>query len=155
MVVVPLALPFAALRTLAERGPTVSSRKLTVSRHAVAAYSRRCTDQKALRLLTDVGWSLDDVQRVYGHEEAQQLINVYNELEREIVECVTYALENGLTLNHKPKGFRLYRSKNTNLPSGQRFVRCDESSSFGFIVKRDPSGEDVVMTTLSRAGVWK
>lgn len=142
------------MQTVVREVLLVSTRKLIVSRHAVAAYSRRCTDQSKLRLLTDVGWNLDDVKRVYGKEEAQRLINLYNELEEEIAQCVSYAFENGLSLDHKPKGFVLYRMKNT-LPSGQRFVRCDEYAAYGFIVKRELDGNDVVLTTLSRVGVGK
>ena len=89
----------------------------------------------------------------YGKEEADRLLDFYYELEREIAACVGYALANGLALTHKPEGFVLYRRKKDRLPDGQRFVRCEEDSAYGFIVKRDPAGKDVVLTTISRVGV--
>ena len=132
----------------------VTGRTLTVTRHAVAAYSRRLNDPRSLDLLESYDWDPDKVRRVYGPERADQLITFYNELERDIRECVQYGIKNGLATRHKPPGFVLYRRKRDELPDGQRFVRCDEQSPYGFIVQRE-DGEDVVMTTLSRAGVRK
>jgi hypothetical protein len=133
----------------------MSGRELVVTRHAVAAYSRRRNDARSLRLLAAVNWNPDIVRRSYGAETADRLIIFYNELEREIAECVQYALDNGLTERRKPPGFVLYRRKRDALPDGQRFVRCEEDSPYGFIVQRDPGGKDVVLTTISRVGVRK
>ncbi len=133
----------------------MSQREILVTRHAVASYSRRRNDERSLRLLANADWNPDIVRKTYGVEEAARLLDFYYELEREIASCVGYALENGLALNYKPAGFVLYKRKNDSLPEGQRFVRCDDDSAYGFIVKRDPGGKDVVLTTLSRVGVRK
>lgn len=133
----------------------MTGRTLTVTRHAVTTYSRRLNDPRSLDLLEAYDWAPDKVRRVYGPERAEQLIIFYNELERDIRDCVLYGLENGLATRNKPPGFVLYRRKRDDLPDGQRFVRCEEDSSYGFIVQRDPGGEDVVLTTLSRVGVRK
>jgi hypothetical protein len=131
----------------------MSARELLVTRHAVASYSRRRNDHRSLRLLAAVNWNPDVIRKAYGTEMADNLITFYNELESEISECVRFGLENGLAERKKPPGFVLYRRKNDSLPDGQRFVRCDEESSFGFIVQRDPAGPDVVLTTITRVGV--
>lgn len=131
----------------------MSERELIVTRHAVETYSRRRKDERSLQLLQAVDWNPDIVRKTYGPEEADRLLDFYYELEREIAACVGYALENGLALNYKPEGFVLYRRKKDRLPDGQRFVRCEDDSAYGFIVKRDPAGKDVVLTTLSRVGV--
>ena len=133
----------------------MNGRELIVTRHAVAAYSRRRNDERSLRLLAACDWNPDIVRKTYGQEEADQLLALYYELEQEIAECVTYALENGLALTRKPPGFVLYKRKKDSLPEGQRFVRCDEDSAYGFIVKREAGGQDIVLTTLSRVGVRK
>lgn len=133
----------------------MNGRELIVTRHAVASYSRRRNDDRSLRLLAQADWNPDIVRKTYGPEDAEWLLKIYYELEREIAACVGYALENGMALTHKPKGFVLYGRKSNALPDGQRFVRCEEDSSYGFIVKRDPAGKDVVLTTLSRVGVRK
>lgn len=130
-------------------------RELVVTRHAVASYSRRRNDHRSLRLLANADWNPDRVRKMYGPEEVDQLLAFYFELEQEIATCVSYALENGLALSRKPAGFVLYKRKSDALPDGQKFVRCDEDSAYGFIVKRDPAGQDIVLTTLSRVGVRK
>lgn len=128
-------------------------REVIVTRHAVETYSRRRLDERSLRLFVDAGWNPDLIRRRYGNEDAKRLIDFYYELEREIAACVGHALENGLALDYKPQGFVLYRRKKDKLPAGQRFVRCDDDSAYGFIVKRDPAGQDVVLTTITRVGV--
>jgi len=133
----------------------MSSRELVITRHAIAMYSRRRNDPRSLRLLDEADWIPEHVRRMYGAEEVKKLLDFYFDLEREIRACVSYALENGLALDHKPPGFVLYKRKNNSLPDGQRFVRCDDGSAYGFIVKRDPGGKDVVLTTISRVGVRK
>lgn len=136
-------------------GREVSQREILVTRHAVETYSRRRNDERSLRLLAQVDWDPEKIRRRYGAEEANRLLDFYYELEREIAACVGYALENGLALTRKPAGFVLYKRKNDSLPEGQRFVRCDEDSAYGFIVQRDPTGQDVVLTTITRVGVRK
>jgi hypothetical protein len=130
-----------------------NGRELIITRHAVASYSRRLNDERSLRLLANADWNPDVVRKTYGREEVDRLLDFYFQLEREIATCVGYGLEHGLAATHKPQGFVLYGRKSNALPDGQRFVRCEEDSAFGFIVQRDPSGKDVVMTTISRAGV--
>lgn len=102
----------------------MAERPIIVTAHAIEAYARRRVDNRPWRVLED-----------------------------EIRECVTVGLRAGLVFNHRPPGFVLYRRKNTNLPPGQRFVICDKESNYGFILKRDPLEVDVVVTTLTRAGV--
>lgn len=132
----------------------MSTREILVTRHAVASYSRRRSDDaQSLRLLANADWNPDVVRKTYGTEKVDRLLEIYYELEREIAACVGYALDNGLALTTKPDGFVLYKRKRDRLPDGQRFVRCEEDSAYGFIVKRDPNGKDVVLTTLSRVGV--
>jgi len=131
----------------------VTGRELIVTRHAVETYSRRRNDERSLQLLAAVDWDPDVVRKTYGSEETARLLDFYYELEREIAACVSYALEKGLALTHKPEGFVLYRRKKDKLPEGQRFVRCEDDAAYGFIVKRDPAGKDVVLTTISRVGV--
>jgi len=72
-------------------------------------------------------------------------------VEREIHDCVEKAIAERRILNHKPEGFVLYGTKNKNLPAGQRFVQCHDD--YGFIIKREPSGDDIVLTMLTRVGV--
>lgn len=74
-------------------------------------------------------------------------------VEQEVHDCVEAAFAAGRVFNHKPEGFILYGAKNKNLPAGQRFVQC--SDDYGFIVKREPGGDDIVITMLSRVGVRK
>ena len=133
----------------------MNGRELIITRHAVESYSRRRKDKRSLRLLAQADWNPDIVRKIFGPDETEWLLKVYYDLEREIAACVGYALENGLALNHKPKGFVLYKRKSDALPDGQRFVRCEEDASYGFIIKRDPNGQDVVLTTLTRAGARK
>lgn len=102
----------------------MAERPIIVTAHAIEAYSRRRQDNRP-----------------------------WNVLEEEIRECVATGIRAGLIFNHRPTGFVLYRRKNTNLPPGQRFVQCDKESNYGFILKRDPLEGDVVVTTLTRAGV--
>lgn len=135
-----------------ERVSAVSEREIIVTRHAVEAYSRRRNDSRSLELLAAADWNPDIVRQRYGLDQVDHLLALYYELEREIAACVGYALKNGLALTHKPPGFILYRHKD-KLPNGQRFVRCDEDSDYGFIVKRDPAGQDIVLTTQTRVGV--
>lgn len=132
----------------------MTGRRLIITRHAVAAYSRRRNDTRSLRELANSGWNLDELKRAgYDQEELKHLTDLYGELENEIRQCVSYALANGLALNHKPEGFVLYHRKKNRLPARQRFVRCAEDSNYGFVVKRDPDGDDVVVTTLTKVGV--
>jgi hypothetical protein len=74
-------------------------------------------------------------------------------VEQEIHDCVEKAIAEGRVFNHRPEGFVLYGRKNRQLPGGQRFVQCDDD--YGFIVKRDPLGDDIVLTMLTRVGVRK
>lgn len=97
---------------------------IVVTNHAVHQYRRRRMDKRPFDVLAE-----------------------------EIRECVTAGLDAGLIFNHRPKGFVLYRRKNTNLPPDQRFVLCDREADYGFILKRNPEEGDIVMTTLTRAGV--
>lgn len=99
-------------------------RPIIVTAHAIEAYSRRRSDRRR--------WDV---------------------LEKEIRQCVEAGIREGLVFNHRPQGFVLYRRKNTNLPPGQRFVMCDKESNYGFILKRDTEEGDIVVTTLTRAGV--
>lgn len=131
----------------------MTERRLIVTRHAVAAYSRRRNDHRSLKALADVDWRLNILKRRgYGTEDLKRLIRFYEELVLEIKECVSDALSRGLETPYKPHGFVLYRRKKNTLPEGQVFVRCDEDSNYGFIVKRGEE-EDVVVTTLTKAGV--
>ena len=102
----------------------MTERPIIVTAHAIEAYSRRRQDKRPWRVIED-----------------------------EIRGCVAAGLEAGLIFNHRPRGFVLYRRKNNNLPPGQRFVQCDSDSNYGFILKRDPEEGDIVVTTLTRAGV--
>ena len=101
-----------------------AERPIVVTAHAIEAFSRRRQDSRS--------WSI---------------------LEEEIRACVEEGLRAGFVFNHRPTGFVLYRRKNTNLPPGQRFVQCDPDSDYGFILKRTEEEGDVVVTTLTRAGV--
>jgi hypothetical protein len=74
-------------------------------------------------------------------------------VEKEIHDCVEKAFQEGHVFGHKPEGFVLYGARSNKLPPGQRFVQCDDD--YGFIVKREPSGDDIVMTMLTRVGVRK
>lgn len=133
---------------------TETRRRLIVSRHAVAAYGRRRNDPRSLAILAGVEWSLDKLRREgFPQEELERLLDFYRELEDEIRECVMSALAEHRMLDYKPPGFVLYRRKKTALPPGQRFVRCDEDSNYGFILKRTSDGDDVVVTTLTKVGV--
>lgn len=128
-------------------------RKLTIVPHAVGRYSRRRNLTPDLQALEDVDWRLNRLkQRGYTTEDLQHLIKVYNDLADEIRQCVRYALAEGKVLKRKPEGFVLYGQKNGSLPQGHRFVRCSDDSNYGFIIKRIEE-EDVVITTLTRAGV--
>ena len=102
-------------------------RPIIVTNHAVDAYRRRRNDQRTTKAI-----------RI------------------EIQECVKAALESGRVLAERPPGFTLYgRKKKTTLPPGQRFVQCDEDSDFGFILKRTVDDGDIVVTTITRAGVQR
>jgi hypothetical protein len=74
-------------------------------------------------------------------------------VEKEIHDCVETAIAEGRVFNHRPEGFVLYGKKHNNLSPGHRFVQCHDD--YGFIVKRDPAGDDIVVTMLTRAGVRK
>ena len=102
----------------------MNDRPLIVTNHAIQAYRRRMRDERK-----------DHV------------------LEQEIRECVAAALEAGLVYDRRPPGFVLYRRKSDKLPPRQRFVQCDRDSNFGFIIKRTKEEGDIVMTTLTKAGV--
>lgn len=128
-------------------------RALTITCHAVGRYSRRRNLTPALQALEDVDWKLNKLKRVgYTTEDLKHLIDLYNELDAEIRQCVSYALAERMTLKRKPEGFVLYGQKPEPLPPGHRFVRCSEDSNYGFIVKREEE-HDIVVTTLTRAGV--
>lgn len=130
-----------------------TERRLIVTRHAVSQYSLRRNDSRSLLLLEKVNWNLGKlIEEGYTRADLKDFINLYNELDREIRDCVRSALAEGRELDRKPKGFVLYRRKDNRLPEGQVFVRCDEESNYGFIIKREES-EDVVMTTVTKAGV--
>lgn len=111
-------------------------RKVVVTDHAVFAYIARN------------GTPLAGSKR---SELSDRDLNLFRRMRFEIHECVRQAIAEGRILNHKPDGFVLYRQKRRQLPDGQRFVYCDEST--GFIVKRLPGGEDIVVTTLTKVGV--
>lgn len=102
----------------------MSDRQLIVTNHAIQAYRRRLRDTRK-----------DHV------------------LEEEIRDCVGAALEAGLVYDRRPPGFVLYRRKSDKLPPGQRFVQCDRDSNYGFILKRTKEEGDIVVTTLTKAGV--
>ena len=102
-----------------------SAREIMVSHHVVLAYRRRM-----------------------GGDNRPFLV-----VHDEIAECVAEGIREGRMFDHKPKGFILYGRKGTALDPRHRFVQCDES--YGFIIDRNPNGNDVVVTMLSRAGVRK
>jgi hypothetical protein len=104
---------------------TEAKRPIIVTAHAVDMYRRRLNDRRPYRIVAD-----------------------------EIKECVEEALRTGLIFDQRPPGFALYRSKGA-MPPGQRFVQCDTDSRFGFILKRTPDEGDIVVTTLTKAGVRK
>ena len=99
-------------------------RKLIITKHAIEAYSRRRLDRRPYRVL-----------------------------EQEIRECVEEGLKKGIVWDQRPLGFVLYRRRKASLPLGQRFVQCDPDSNYGFILKRTEEEGDIVVTTLTKAGV--
>lgn len=103
-------------------------RVLTITRHAVIQYCKRRNDKRPFQVVED-----------------------------EIRDCVSTALESGYIFDRRPKGFLLYGRHSDVLPEGQRFVQCDKDANYGFIVKRhtDPAEGDVVVTTLTKAGVHR
>lgn len=104
----------------------MTDRPITVTKHAVEMFARRKNDRRPYRLI-----------------------------EQEIRECVSIALERGNIYERRPEGFLLYGRKKGAMPPGQRFVRCDEESNYGFVIKRTTDEGDIVLTTLTRAGVNK
>lgn len=78
--------------------------------------------------------------------KAMPLRDLIDEIER-LVRC---GFESGQSLDHKPKNFLLYGRTKVALPPGQRFVWCGDEPRFGFVIKREPDGTDLVMTTLTR-----
>jgi hypothetical protein len=103
---------------------TQPARPISVSHHAALALRDRTKDTRPVRMLID-----------------------------KIEEWVRCGLEAGNVLNYKPEGFVLFGSHRDALPPGQRFVWCGEEPRFGFVIKRDPAGPDVVLTTITRVGV--
>lgn len=77
----------------------------------------------------------------------------FRDVEQEIHDCVSQALEEGRVFDHKPDGFVLYRRRSNRLPDGQRFVQCHHD--YGFVVKTDEREDIIVLTMLSRVGVRK
>lgn len=122
----------------------MTDRPIIVTRHAIETYGRRRNDGR-LRTLEDNLWDL-------AIEEVKE---AYFGLEQEIRDCVRMGVRSGLIFNHRPKGFLLYGRRNTNLPPGQRFVICDKKSNYGFIIKRTVDEGDIVVTSLTKAGVSK
>lgn len=102
----------------------MSDRPITVTKHAVEMFARRRNDRRPAAVI-----------------------------EEEIRDCVSIALERGQIYTYRPRDFMLYGRKNLEMPPGQRFVRCDEESGYGFVVKRTTDEGDIVMTTLIRTGV--
>lgn len=102
----------------------MNERPITVTRHAITTYRSR-----VLR-----GRSRPD-------------------LEEEIRQYVERGLKEGLSSRKRPAGFTLFRSTESALPPEHRFVRSSPDSRFGFIVKRTLDEGDIVLTTLTKAGV--
>lgn len=75
-------------------------------------------------------------------------------LEEQMRETVKEAIREGRVSNHKIDGFVLYGERRKMLPSRQRFVWSGDGR-WGFIISREADGRDYVVTTLSRAGVYK
>lgn len=128
-------------------------RDIFVSRHAVMAYARRRYAHTELEAFERVDWHVGQLSRLVGSQEASRLMLAYNGFAEEIREQVRCGLEAGTVLDHKPPGFILYGRRSAALPQGQRFVWCGDEPQVGFVLKRDPDGPDVVMTTLNRVGV--
>ena len=103
---------------------TDANRPIIVTTHAIDAYRRRLRD---------------------GRNDSA--------LEEEIRDCVAAAIKAGLIYDRRPQGFVLYGRRSDKLPPGQRFVQCDRDSNYGFILKRTTDEGDIVVTTLTRAGV--
>ena len=101
-------------------------RKIIITKHAIETYARRRVDKRPYRVL-----------------------------EAEIRECVEAGLAAGHVFDERPPGFVLYRRRSSAMPPGQRFVQCDPESNYGFILKRNPEEGDIVVTTLTKAGVRK
>lgn len=101
-------------------------RKITVTKHAVETYARRKNDRRPAKVIA-----------------------------AEIRECVAIAIERGNIYDQRPDGYLLYGRKRRDMPAGQRFVRCDEESNYGFVIKRTTDEGDIVITTLTKAGVNK
>lgn len=102
----------------------MKKRPIIVTTHAIEAFARRLRDERD-----------------------------HFEIAAEIRECVAMALESGHVYDHRPKGFVLYGRKNNAMPPGQRFVQCDQDSNIGFIIKRTRDEGDIVVTTLTKAGI--
>lgn len=130
----------------------MTTRTIVVAPHAVAAYARRRYRGRELQVFEDIGWNLHRLSRAVGAQEADRLLQIYNELEREIRLAVECGIKGGKVMNHKPKSFMLYGHKRQSLPDGQRFIYCEDDPQIGFIVKRHAHGEDVVTTSISRIG---
>lgn len=64
---------------------------------------------------------------------------------------VAEALRAGRVADEKVDGFVLYGRKPTRLADGYRFC-WNEDRSYGWVIRRD-EGRDLVITTISRAGV--
>jgi hypothetical protein len=102
-------------------------RPIIVTSHAVQTYQRRRADKRSFPVL-----------------------------EEEIRQCVETGIEKGLVFETRPPGFLLWgRQKKNILPPGQRFIQCDQGANYGFIVKRTTDEGEIVITTLTRAGVHR
>lgn len=122
----------------------MSDRPLIVTRHAIEGYARRLQDPR-LQVLENHQWSL----------ERREVLEIFQQIDAEIRECVRAALKDGIVLDHRPSGFLLYGSKNKAMPTGQRFVQCDPESRYAFVLKRTKEEGDIVVTTLTRVGVHR
>lgn len=114
--------------------------------HAIYQYSARLNDHrdlhKAIKALGE-----DEISRSDLTEEE---IRYFRQLRGEILACVRRGLAEGRVFDHKPQGFVMYHKKN-RLPERQRFVQC--SDDHGFVLKQLTTGEELIVTCLSRVGV--
>ena len=115
---------------------------MIITKHAIAAYGRRRADPR-MDILQEADWNMD----------SPEVQGAYLSLEEEIRLCVTSGLNEGLVFTKRPPGFLLYGRKNSDLPPEQRFVQCDKDANYGFILKRTRKEGDIVVTTITKAGV--
>lgn len=76
----------------------------------------------------------------------------WEQIRKRIADEVRVAIAEGRVENHKTDGFVLYAEKRKQLPPKQRFV-CSEDGRHAWIIVREDHGDDVVVTSLTRAGV--